>query len=88
MIGNTLRAPPDLLTVTRNQSVYLVPKSGKPVRLNFEASFIWTCVTLGRPIDSVVAEYCRRFGALPEAATQEVRDFLERMCAAGHLLQR
>ena len=78
----------NLLVLEKSRSIYLIPPEGKPVRLNFEASFIWTSVTLGRGLDAVVDAYRHEFALAPEVAEGEVKAFVRRMCEAGFIVAR
>lgn len=82
----TARASAKLFVIEQSSNVYLIPPAGKPVKLNFPASFLWQRLTHQEPLEPVLCEYASRFDSDELDATSAISSFLFRMCSLGFIV--
>lgn len=84
--GAARRIASDLVFIKQDETIYLLPARGKPVRLNFQASYLWEQIVKGVAPAEVVAEYSIRFGVEPSRAHDEYTAFIREMHDSRHLV--
>lgn len=80
------RKLPGLMVITQSGSTYLIPRAGKVVRLNHEASFVWKRLAAGTTVESAIAAYARHFDLPGSIASDEIRTFAASMQQTGYLV--
>ena len=76
----------EVYAIEQSGSVYLIPREGKPVRLNFAASFLWRELGKASSPEEMIAGYARVFDADSETANADVHRFLKTMREGGYLV--